>query len=75
VLRCFSHAPLLQLESAEAAAAAQVSSLNAQLTQVQAAAAAAAAKARADQLVLAREVKRLREETAGLQQVCWVDKD
>lgn len=60
---------LMQLEAAHQAAAAEASSVSAQLQEQQAAAAAAAAKARGDQLVLAKEVKRLRGELAAAQQV------
>lgn len=60
----------LQLEISQEAAAAECASLSAQLAQVTAAAAAASSKARGDQLVLAKEVKRLREELAAAKQVC-----
>lgn len=61
----------LQLEASQQAGAAEASSLSAQLQEVRAAASAAASKARGDQLVLAKEVKRLREELAAAQQVRW----
>jgi multidrug efflux pump subunit AcrA (membrane-fusion protein) len=59
----------LQLEASQQAAAAEASVLSAQLQEARASASAAASKARGDQLVLAKEIKRLREELAAAKQV------
>jgi len=64
------YGPPTQLEAAQQAASADVSALGSQLKEQRASAAAAASKARGDQLVLAKEVKRLREELAAAHTVC-----
>ena len=60
---------------AQAEAEAHASQVEGQLQQLQVTLTASQEKNRADHLVLAKEIKRLRGEVAALQQVgcCWVD--